>query len=125
MLNRIFGKSIAVISSLIYCVFPFQVWLSVSGMPESIFFFFITAAVYCFTRWYEKSASINTPYIFLFLSAASLNIANLLRYEGWFFTITFIILVSALSYRKFKFRKVFFINAGIALLSYLSAFWWL
>ncbi|HEY3252264.1 MAG TPA: glycosyltransferase family 39 protein, partial [Ignavibacteria bacterium] len=125
MFKKIFGKAIAVISSLIYCVFPFQVWLSVSGMPESIFFFFITAAVYFFTRWYEQSASVNTPRIFLFFSAAALNAANLLRYEGWFFTLAFIILAAVLTYRKFDLGKVFFVNTGIALLSYLSALWWL
>lgn len=122
LLNKIFGKPIAVISSLIYCVFPFQVWLSVSGMPESMFFFFITAAVYLFVSWYEKPDS---PIVYIVLGVVSLNIANLLRYEGWFFTLTFILLTSLLSYRKYRFTKTFFVNSGVAILSYISAFWWL
>lgn len=125
LINKIFGKPIAVISSLIYCVFPFQVWLSVSGMPESMFFFFITAAVYYFIIWYEKSEASNSKYIYLILVALSLNVANLLRYEGWFFTLTFVVLTLILSFRKLGSTKIFLVNAAIALLSFLSAFWWL
>jgi 4-amino-4-deoxy-L-arabinose transferase-like glycosyltransferase len=43
LLIKIFDRSVAYLSCLIFAVFPFQVWLSTSGMPESIFFFFIIA----------------------------------------------------------------------------------
>jgi len=124
MFKKMFGKPIAIISSLIYCVFPFQVWLSVSGMPESIFFFFITAAVYSFILWYEKfpDTGIN---IYLIFSVVCLNAANLLRYEGWFFTLAFVFLIAFFSYRKFRFTKIFFIITAIALFSFVSAAWWL
>ncbi|HJY64054.1 MAG TPA: glycosyltransferase family 39 protein, partial [Ignavibacteria bacterium] len=121
MFKKIFGTSIAVISSLLYCVFPFQVWLSVSGMPEAIFFFFITAAIYCFILWYEKPDS----FFYFTLCIICLNIANILRYEGWFFTLAFILLVSITSYRKFRFGKTFFLNTGISLLTFLTVLWWL
>ena len=53
LLEKIFTKEIAVISCLIYAVFPFQVWLSTSAMPETPFFFFITACFYYFIMWYR------------------------------------------------------------------------
>ncbi len=109
-------------------MFPFQVWLSTSGMPESIFFFFITFSCWYFLRWYEElSASpvSSKAIVLLLINALSLNIANLLRYEGWFFSLTLIMLTAILSYKKVKLTKHFFINTGISLLSILSAIWWL
>ena len=46
LFEKIFTRQIAVISSLLFAVFPFQVWLSTSAMPEFPFFFFVTAAFY-------------------------------------------------------------------------------
>lgn len=60
LLKKIFNTSIAYLSCLIFAVFPFQVWLSTSGMPESIFFFFIIASCYYFLLWSEKSRNGNT-----------------------------------------------------------------
>jgi len=125
LLERIFSKPVAVISSLLYCVFPFQVWLSVSGMPEPPFFFFAAAGVYCLVRWYESHAVFKTSVIFLLFAVLSFNAANMLRYEGWFYTAAFILLCSFLSHRKFRFTKTFFINTGISLLSLISLAWWL
>ena len=85
---KIFNKTIAYLSCLIYIVFPFQVWLSNSGMPESIFFFFITTSCYYFVVWYETLGDAGGEKkndIYFALSIISLNLANLLRYEGWLF----------------------------------------
>lgn len=129
LVDKLFGKKIAIISCLIFSVFPFQVWLSASGMPESIFFFFITAAVYYFIRWYEISGNDTAPrssqMLYTFLCVLFLNFASLLRYEGWLFSITFIIFVSVISFQKFKNKRQFFINSGISFLSLLAALWWL
>lgn len=128
IISEIFGKTTAFLSCLIFAVFPFQVWLSSSGMPESIFFFFETAACYYFLMWYKslqaeglQQGNLNM----LIFSAVMMNFANLLRYEGWLFSITLIILTALLSYRKFKFRKKFFINVSLSLISIISALWWL
>ena len=60
-----FNMPVAFYSALIFCFFPFQVWLSISGLPESVFFFFIVAGIYYFIRWkFYGENSIN-----LFLSA--------------------------------------------------------
>lgn len=60
-----------------------------------------------------------------FSAAVSLNFANALRYEGWFFTIAFVIMVIILSYRKFRFTRPMLINFGYAMISYITMIWWL
>ncbi len=128
IVSEIFDKTTAYISCLIFAVFPFQVWLSSSGMPESIFFFFVIAACYYFLMWYKSLQDESEPQgktKYLILAAVMMNFADLLRYEGWLFSITLIILTVMLSYRKFKFRKRFFINISLSLISIVSALWWL
>ncbi len=138
LLEKVFNKTIAYVSCLIFAVFPFQVWLSSSAMPESIFFFFAIAACYYFLLWYE---SLGTPPLgqaspqkenglpgktsYLIYAAVLMNCGNLLRYEGWLFSITLILLTGLLSYRKFKLKKKFFKNTALSLISIISILWWL
>lgn len=128
ILEKIFNKNIAFYSTIIYAVFPFQVWLSSSAMPESIFFFFVTLAFYYLLIWYgklthEPEETHTVKYIIL--SVVSFNIANLLRYEGWLFSLTFVFLIALLSYRKFALTKQLYINTAISIASLISALWWL
>jgi 4-amino-4-deoxy-L-arabinose transferase-like glycosyltransferase len=128
LLYRIFNKMTAYISCVIFAVFPFQVWLSTSGMPESIFFFFIIAACYYFILWFESTRN-NTDtdgeVKYLIYGIVSLNLANLLRYEGWLFSLTFIVLVFLTTYKKYKFTKKLYINTAVSLFSLISVIWWL
>lgn len=97
-------------------------------MPESIFFFFVTFSCYYFISWYEQlKAAPDSPKAMLFLLFAviSLNAANLLRYEGWFFSLSFIILTGILSFKRNRFSKTFFINLTLSLISLASAAWWM
>ena len=48
-----FNKQNAIISSIIFCVFPFQAWLGMSGLPESTAYCFIIAGIYYFILWYK------------------------------------------------------------------------
>lgn len=125
LLEKIFTKEIAIISCLIYAVFPFQVWLSTSAMPETPFFFFITACFYYFIMWYRGLELRSPSHVYIILAAVSLNFANALRYEGWFFTIAFVIMVIILSYRKFRFTRPLLVNFGYAMISYITMIWWL
>lgn len=125
LFEKIFTKEIAVISCLLYAVFPFQVWLSTSAMPEPSFFFFVTAGFYYFIIWYSKLQMRSKSHTYLLLAAICLNFANILRYEGWFFTIAFVIMVLILSFRKYRLTKELFINFAFSLLSYISIAWWL
>jgi 4-amino-4-deoxy-L-arabinose transferase-like glycosyltransferase len=125
LFEKIFTKQVTVISVLLYCVFPFQVWLSASGMPESIFFFFITLCFYFIVKWYEDIGYSKRAYKWILLSAASFNIANLLRYEGWFFTAAFIMLIAAFSYKKYRLGKNAMLNCALSLCSTFTILWWL
>lgn len=128
LVSKIFNRKIAYISCLIFAVFPFQVWLSSSGMPESIFFFFVIASCYYFLLWYSSLQSGNSAggkISYLAVSVVLMNFADLLRYEGWLFSITLIILTGILSFRKFRFKKRFYINTAVSLASLISVIWWL
>jgi hypothetical protein len=116
-----FDKKNAFFSSLIFCLFPFQVWLSISGLPESIFFFFVIAGIYYFIKWKffgEKN-------IFLILSAVSFALSNGFRYEGWLFSGVLVLLVMTDILREKKLTKKILINILISLISFTTVVWWL
>ena len=97
-------------------------------MPESVFFFFVIFSCYYFLKWYEElkiNPDSSKAKLLLLAASFSLNAANLLRYEGWFFSLALIILTGILSFKKKKISKAFFINFGISLLSLVSALWWM
>lgn len=116
-----FDKKNAFFSTLIFCLFPFQVWLSISGLPESIFFFFVIAGIYYFIKWRfqgEKN-------IYLILSAVSFALSNGFRYEGWLFSGTFILLVLYDIIIEKKITKKIIKNIAISLISFSTIVWWL
>jgi hypothetical protein len=116
-----FDKKIAILSSLILCIFPFQVWLSISGLPESIFFFFIIAGIYYFIKW--KISGNNK--IYLILCAVSFAFSNLFRYEGWLFSLTFVLLIVCDMLRTKKISKEYVIFFAISLISFSTVIFWL
>ena len=120
-----FNKFIAYFSALIFCFFPFQVWLSISGLPESIFFFFVVAGVYYFLKW--KKSDYN--YTYLLLASISFALSNCFRYEGWFFSCTFAFLVLLDYFRnrknpEQKDTKILIKNILIASISGITIIWW-
>jgi hypothetical protein len=132
-----FNKQIAIISSVIFCVFPFQAWLSMSGLPESTYFCFVIAGIYYFIKWYQDNLSRN-----LILSAVMLAFSNGFRYEGWLFSFTLIILTLLVSFfpkrksvyeefpseetitNKFNY-KIIARNFLISCISVTTIIWWL
>lgn len=116
-----FNKFIAYFSSLIFCFFPFQVWLSISGLPESVFFFFIVFGIYYFLKW--KKSGENSSY--LVLSAIGFALSNCFRYEGWLFSFTFVFLVALDFFKDKKISKEFIKNIAIASISGITIVWWL
>jgi len=116
-----FGMKTAFFSALIFSLFPFQVWLSISGLPESVFFFFIIAGIYYFIRWkfYGQLK------IYLLLSAISFALSNGFRYEGWLFSAVLVLLILFDAVIERKFTKRVLTNLLIALISFTTIFWWL
>ena len=86
----VFDKKTAVVSSLIFIFFPFQVWLSVSGLPESVHFFFIISGIYYAVLYKKENGSIRI----LTLAAVMFAFGNMFRYEGWLFSIVFVIYIT-------------------------------
>ena len=116
-----FDKKTAFISSLIFCFFPFQVWLSISGLPESIFFFFAIAGIYYFIKWKAE----NTKTLYLLLSAVLFALSNLFRYEGWMFSAALVILVLFDIAKEKRISKTIVKNFFISLISFTTIAWWL
>jgi len=116
-----FDKRIAFVSSLIFIFFPFQVWLSVSGLPESVFFFFVTAGIYFFLKW----RFFGRNNIMLILSALMFAFSNVFRYEGWLFSAVFILLTLLDILKEKKLTKVILKNFLISLISFFTIAWWL
>ncbi|MDZ4713047.1 MAG: glycosyltransferase family 39 protein [bacterium] len=116
-----FDKRIAFVSSLVFCLFPFQVWLSISGLPESVFFFFIIAGIYYFIKW--KLSGGKSKY--LVFSAISFALSNGFRYEGWLFSGVFVLLVLSEILIERKINRNIIRNFLISLISFSTIIWWL
>jgi len=116
----IFDKWNAVFSCLIFIFFPFQVWLGISGLPESIHFFFIIGGIY-YALMYNKSGGKITP-----LAAATIffEFGNMFRYEGWLFSVVFVVYIFYIEIILKKGKKDF-LPVAISLISLLTIVWWL
>ena len=115
-----FDKKIAFISSLIFCFFPFQVWLSISGLPESIFFFYAIAGIYYFIRWKAPGGKI----LYLYLSSISFAFSNVFRYEGWLFSTVLVIFVLFDIAKEKKISRTIVRNFLVSLISFITIIWW-
>jgi len=116
-----FDQKTAFFSTLIFCFFPFQVWLSISGLPESVFFFFVITGIYFFMKWkFDGELT-----IYLFLSAFSFAFSNGFRYEGWLFSAAFVMLTMLDILRERKLTKKIVKNIFISLISFTTIAWWL
>lgn len=115
-----FSRRTAFWSSVIFIFFPFQAWLGISGLPESVFFFFVLGGLYFFMLWKTKNQK-----RYLFFAALSIALSNGFRYEGWLFSITLIILASIDIFKEKKLGKLFVKNILIASISTVTIIWWL
>ena len=121
LIDLCFNRKIAFFSTLIFIFFPFQVWLSISGLPEPIFFCFTTMGFYYFMKW-RNDGKVHRS----LLVAASIcfALANVFRYEGWFFTAGFIILVAWDFFPQRKLTGNLMKNVLISCISMVTIIWW-
>lgn len=117
----IFDKKSAVISVIIFIFFPFQVWLSISGLPESIHFFFIIAGIYYSILYKVHNFKLN----YLVFASIMFSFGNLFRYEGWLFTIVFIIYINYIQFILKKKSKINFSALFVSAVPLLTILWWL
>lgn len=117
----VFDKKNAVISSLIFIFFPFQVWLSISGLPESIHFFFIIAGIYYSVLFKKENGKLKH----LILAALMFAFGNMFRYEGWLFSIVFVIFAAYSEIILKRKVKPAYTNFLVSLISLSTIVWWL
>lgn len=76
----LFGRQAALLSGIFLCVYPVHVRVSVVSEAVAPFIFFLVCALYFFFRFQREKGLAA-----LILSALSLNLAGMLRFEGWVF----------------------------------------
>lgn len=121
LIDICFNRRIAFFSTLIFIFFPFQVWLSLSGLPEPIFFCFTTMGFYYFFKWRKYGKNHNGT---LIAAAVSFALSNVFRYEGWFFSAAFILLVARDFFPRRKLSPHLMRDIGISLISVTTILWW-
>lgn len=117
----VFDKKTAIISSLVFIFFPFQVWLSLSGLPESVHFFFIIGGIYYAILYKENNSRLKD----LILATIMFMFGNMFRYEGWLFTIVFVIYIFYLEIKINKKKSINYLPLVISCFSFVSIFWWI
>jgi len=81
-------RYITLLSTLIALFFPSRVILSSVPLSESIFFFFVFAGIAFFTRWLNSNKN-----FLLYLSALAFAFSSSVRYEGWLFSASIVIVL--------------------------------
>ena len=117
----VFDKKTAILSTLIFAFFPFQVWLSLSGLPESIHFFFIIAGIYYSILYKKNDGRLKD----LILASIMFMFGNMFRYEGWLFSIVFVIYVFYVEIVMKKNERKNYIPLIISVFSLSTIVWWL
>jgi hypothetical protein len=88
------GRWAGFIAALLGAIFPWVVWLGVSGMSEPLFHATLSLGVLGFVRWvFERRLR------WLVIAAVGLLLSTMVRYEGWFYAATFAALVILLAWR--------------------------
>ena len=117
----VLDKKTAILSTLIFAFFPFQVWLSLSGLPESIHFFFIIAGIYYAILYKKNDGRLKD----LILASIMFMFGNMFRYEGWLFSIVFVIYVFYVEIVMKKNERKNYISLIISVFSLSTIVWWL
>lgn len=112
LLKLLFNRNIALFSTLIFSVYTLHIRYSVLSMSEVPFTFFLFLSLYFFFKFKRDE---NKRYTFLAFACISLNLACMLRYEGWLF----IPLLSLFLLKEKKTHLLFFFVTSMI----FPAFW--
>jgi hypothetical protein len=91
----LFGRLAGYGTALLAALFPWEIWFGLSGMSESLTNMFLSVGMLFFCRWLQTARSRD-----LWLASAGLLGATMLRYEAWFYSITYAAIVLFLTYRR-------------------------
>ncbi|HUG13809.1 MAG TPA: hypothetical protein VMM78_02230 [Thermomicrobiales bacterium] len=93
--STIGGRVAGLVGASIGAMFPWVVWMGVSGMSEPLFHATLAGGGAAFTRWlYQPSDRL------LMLAALGIALATMTRYEGWFYAAVFVPLALAVAWRR-------------------------
>jgi hypothetical protein len=82
--RKLVDATVGLLAVVMAAFFPWEVWLSVSGIAATIYQFFILTGLYFTIKWRESLRSLD-----LFLASGAFLCTTMLRPEGWFFTLIF------------------------------------
>jgi hypothetical protein len=82
------GTRIALWGAVLLAAYPLHIHLSSVSLPETTAYFLLFASLY-YLEVFSKKERIG----YLFISALSLNLAGMLRFECWFFAVLFAVLL--------------------------------
>jgi hypothetical protein len=112
LLKLLFNRNIALFSTLIFSVYTLQIRYSVLSLSEVPFTFFLFLSLYFFFKFKRDE---DKKYSFLAFACISLNLACMLRHEGW----VFIPLLSLFLLKEKKTHLLFFFVISMI----FPAFW--
>lgn len=81
LVELLFGRAIAILSAFIVAIYPLHIMQSVVSTSEMPYLFFLFSALYFIFRYIAKGKKM--PY--LIAGAILLNLASMVRLEGWIF----------------------------------------
>ncbi len=95
----LFGKWQGYATAALIGLFPWEIRFSLSGMAESLTYMFLSLGLAWFVRWLQTN---NLRH----LTFASLGLlgATMLRYEAWFYSLIYAVVVLFIAYRRKTFN---------------------
>ncbi len=112
--RTLFGRLNGYATALLAALFPWEIWFGLSGMSESLTHFFLSLGVVFFCRWLTE----DRPRL-IWLPLASLGFlgATMVRYEAWFYSALYALIVLFLVWRRRKeVTRWAWLQTGLALL---------
>lgn len=99
LVKLLFDKKIAVASTLILAFLGLHIQYSTLSMSEVPFIFFLVTSLYFFFRFKKVTEN---RYANLIMSAIFINLASMIRYEGWLFVPLLAILILVTDIKNIK-----------------------
>lgn len=93
--RRIAGDAAGFLAALIGAVFPWILWFGPSGMAESLFSATITTGALGLACW-----TFDPRLRWLGLASTGFLLSTMVRYEGWFYSAVFLLIVLAIAWRR-------------------------
>ncbi|HET9015489.1 MAG TPA: hypothetical protein VFN57_07830 [Thermomicrobiaceae bacterium] len=102
------GRRPAALAALLAATFPFEVWFSVSGMSEPLFYALLSGAAAGLVWWWLRGRTLP-----LAVGSVALCAATAVRYEAWFYAVVYAALVLGIAWRQGRLGPAVIVLAGV------------